>query len=52
MKRQRERRRELHFAKFAVIHMPSLEETPNFHSHFAVTHIVRLTMRHYLFLEF
>ena len=35
-KRQWERRRELHFAKFVVIRIPSLEETPNFHSHIAV----------------
>ena len=35
-KRQRERRRELHFAKFSVIRMPSLKETPNFNSHVAV----------------
>ena len=36
-KQQRERRRELHFAKFAVMRMLSLEENPNFHSHVAVT---------------
>ena len=35
--RNEECRRELHFAKFAVIRMPSLEETPNFHSHVVVT---------------
>ena len=34
---KRPREGELQFAKFAVIRMPSLEETPNFHSHVAVT---------------